>query len=155
MQDWLLSQRPVDVVRELQLNALDLLDQHQYRMAVIEARTSLEIAVDEALLSAMTAKGVEPRAASDILDCRPSLDATLRDVVDDAKIGKKLGRGCSEYLGINPLNTSLGPKWRRAKQLREDASHHGRIVNQHEAVEAVELMSEMISLIRASAARPA
>lgn len=152
LQRWLLDEEPVDLVRDLQLNALDLLDQHQYRMAVVEARTALEIAVDEALLSAMTASAVHPRAAATVLECKLSPDATLRDALDNASIGRKLGRACGEYLGINLLSTSLGPRWQRAKELRENAIHSGAAVSQSEASEAIEFTSEMITCIEAAAA---
>lgn len=151
LQHRLATGRAPDTVDEILLNARDLLEQHQCRHAVIEARTGLEMALDSTLLSAMEKDGVTVQEASKILRCRISTGTRdLRDVLQGARIREKLGRGCRHLLRLDLLGSSLGPKWRRAKRLREGAVHYGEFVSQQEASDALQVMTEMAERIRSA-----
>lgn len=147
LQSWLLEERLPEAAEELMLSAHDLVELRQPRMAVIEARAALEIAIDQRLLAAMVTKSVDPLVAAKVLRCGVRKLTSLQDVLRGARVNDKLGRGCRTFLDVEFPRSRLWPRWEKAKALREGAVHFGEPVADDEAAAAVAVIGEMLAML--------
>jgi len=149
LRSWLSSTRPVPVAIELFQDAKDRLDRAEYRLAVIDARTALEVLVDEVLFEYFSASGASLEEACRVLGVDPQKVQTLEDSLQFSPISRKLGNALKQALelDLHNGNSSLWQRWLRSKELREKGVHRGEEVNRAEALEAVNTMGEIIDNI--------
>ena len=150
LHSWLNSTQPIPVTIELLQAARDRLDRSEHRLAVIDARTALEVLVDEVLLGYFSGSGISLEEASRILNPQFTGAQTLEDALQHSGINRKLGHALKQALNLDLHNGSpeLWQKWRRAKELREAGTHRGEPVDPCEANEAVDTIGEIIDNIR-------
>ena len=152
LQSWLDSTKEVPLPWELFYDAKDRLDRGDDRLAVIDARTALEVFLDQILLTYFTLPGHSMEEICKVLD----IDANRRKIQDieealqRSAIDRKLGHALKEVIGldIHDGNPELWKKWLGAKELREKGVHRGRMVGHDEAIEAVNCMGEILSKMR-------
>lgn len=148
LQDWLWSNCTPDIVDELEISAQGLLDQGNYRMAVIDARTALEIALDRALMEALVRSPSPEEDVAHVLSVSGKRSVGLREILSRATIKRKLTRGAEAYLGRTLLPKPLDDEWRLAKSLREGAVHYGESVEEGDATLAIQAMFRISDGIR-------
>jgi hypothetical protein len=150
LRSWLSSTKSVPVAIELFQDARDRLDRAEYRLAIIDARTALEVFVDEVLLGYFSASGTLLEEACQVLDVEPRKVKTFEDALQRSLINRKVGHALKEALNLDlhDGNLQLWQRWSRAKELRERGAHRGEEVDRAEALEAVNTMGEILDHIR-------
>ena len=149
-RSWLSTTKGIPVFFDLFRDANDRLDRSEYRMAVIDARTALEVFVDEVLLGYFHSQKTTIECACRILGVQPRDDETLETALDSGRINRKLGHALKVALGLDlhDGNPDLWQRWLKAKKLREKGAHQGRESGREEAIEAVNTVGEIIDNIR-------
>ena len=149
LHSWLISTRPIPLAIELFQDAKDRLGRSEYRLAVIDARTALEVFVDEVLLGYFCASGISLEEASRVLGVEPRNVQTLEDALQRSPINRKIGQALKQALNLDLHNGNppLWKRWLRAKELRERGAHRGQEVVRTEAIEAVNTMGEIIQSV--------
>ena len=152
IHDWLGDTRPVPLFGELFQDAKDRLDRGDDRQAVIDARTALEVFLDQVLLAYFTLPGRSLEDVGRIIDVNIAYYniQNAEEALQRASINRKLGHALNEALGldIHNGNPKLWSRWLDAKELREEGVHRGRTVEHAQAVDAVNCMGEVISEMR-------
>lgn len=146
LRAWLSSTRPVLTTFMLFSDAKDRLDREEYRLAVIDARTALEVLIDELLLAYFTLSSTSLEEGCRLLDVETTRVQSLEEGLQRALINRKLGHGMRQVLQLDIHNgaPSLWKRWLAAKKLREIGAHRGQEINRTEAIEAVNTMGELI-----------
>ncbi|MFP6593580.1 MAG: hypothetical protein VB860_01215 [Dehalococcoidia bacterium] len=131
----------------LLLNAKDYVEYGDYRMAVVDPRTSLEMMVDEILNQNFSATPID--AVRDILNVRPSASpSNLHEVIGAARINDKLKDGLRKAAGVSLADhTDLWSRWLASKQVREGAVHYGKAVSKRQAEDHIDVVQEMRELL--------
>ena len=144
------STRPIPVAIALFQDAKDRLDRSEYRLAVIDARTALEVFVDEVLLGYFSAPGTSLEEACRVLDVESRKVQTLEDALQHSLINRKLGHALKQVLNLDlhDGDPQLWQRWLRAKEIRERGAHRGQEVGRIEAIEAINTMGEIMESIR-------
>jgi len=133
---------------ELILNASDYLDLGNYRMAVIEARTCIEVIIDQILETVFTQRQIELETVKELLDVRRKDIQTVEDALEKAWINNKLTKGLGYVLGRSlDTDVELWKKWLKAKSNREKAVHKAIDISEIDAKNAVETLSEIFEFI--------
>lgn len=142
----LLGERARHPSVDLFLDAKDYLDRREYRLAVINARTALEVLVDQVLLTYFITQGVALPDVRQILHIRPALIATVEAAVQWAEINRKLGHGLKVALNLDipDGNPKLWEAWLKAKSVREKGIHRGSDTSRSDAIEAVNTMGRIV-----------
>lgn len=152
LHSWLSTSDAIPLPFELFQDARDRLDRGDDRLAVIDARTALEVFLDQILLTYLTVSAFTLEEAGKVLD----VDVDHHDIqeIEEAlqrsSINRKLGHALHQAMNLDIHNGSpqLWQKWLWAKQLREKGAHRGQNVEHDEAVEAVNCMGEILSRMR-------
>ena len=107
------------------LNAQNYLEFGDYRMAIIESRTALEVLIDGMLADAFS--GLETGQVREILKLPSALSVSdNKEAIASARINDKLKHGLRKATGASPADKpALWKQWRKAKTLREEAVHYG------------------------------
>lgn len=134
---------------ELAMNARDYLDLGNYRMAVIETRTCVEVIIDQLLLEDFVHKGKTVEDAKELLGVsKRTACASLEDVLDEAKINAKLKKGLKQMIGKSLAeDNNLWGKWLKAKHNREKAVHKAEDVSETDAKDAIDTLSQIFDFI--------
>jgi len=150
LRSWLDSNKPIPVAIELFQDAMDRIDRSEYRLAVIDARTALEVLVDGVLLGYLDASGSALDEACRLLNVRLEGVDSSEEAVQRSAINRKLGHACSQALGLDlhDGNPALWRRWLSAKDLRERGAHRGARIGRSDASEAVNAMGDIIGEIR-------
>jgi len=140
---------PLSLYAELAMNARDYLGLGNYRMAVIESRTCIEILVDQLLLDDFAHKGKTIEDAKKLLEVgKRAACATLEDVLEIASINVKLKKGLKEVVGKSLAeDNALWGKWLKAKNNREKAAHKAVDVLEADAKDAIDTLSQIFDFI--------
>lgn len=135
---------------ELAMNARDYLDLENYRMALIESRTCVEVILDQLLLDHFIQKGTTIQDIKKVLRVREdTVCDTIEEVLQEAKINEKLKRGLKCVLGKSLAeDVNLWKKWLKAKDNREKAVHKARDVSEADAREAIDTLSQIFDFIK-------
>lgn len=149
LRAWLCSTRPVLTTFMLFSDAKDRLDREEYRLAVIDARTALEVLIDELLLAFFALSGTSLEDGCRLLDVETTKVQSLEEALQRASINRKLGEAIKQVLHLDIHNgaPALWERWLAAKKLREAGAHRGTEVGRAEAFEAVNTMGEMMRKI--------
>lgn len=133
------------LLKELLMNARDYLDLNNYRMAVIEARTCIEVLVDQLLLGYFKHQGTTIENAKTLLEVSKNKQCTtLEDVLERAKINAKLANGLKQALGRSLKDDGkLWGRWLKAKKNREKAVHRAIEIDETEAKEAINVLTDI------------
>ncbi|MCL4552298.1 MAG: hypothetical protein M1305_01905 [Candidatus Marsarchaeota archaeon] len=149
IRDELLAGAEIPIAFELFSDAKDHLDQTNYRLAVIDARTALEVFVDQVLLSYFSGLLDPIQEAVDTLKLdKKRKYQDLDDAIQRAWINNKLGPGlCAALpqLDLEQKPAGLWCGWLAAKRLREGAAHRGAVVDKQQARDAVNAMGMIMS----------
>lgn len=145
----LMSDGEIPISFELFQDSRDRLDRGEYRLAVMDARTALEVWVDKALLGFFEASNISLESGCQILGVQIARTENLADALQQASINRKLGHALNEALGIDLHNgyPELWTKWLNAKTLREQGAHQGEEIDRAEAIEAVNSMGEIMGIV--------
>ena len=144
----LMAERVPDLVDELELRALSLLSRGEYRLAVVEARTALEVALDSELYSALHESSDSLAQACALLGVKKRGSIrSIEDALSWANINAKLSAAAA-LLKKDLLAPSLDVEWPFAKILRERAFHSGHDVSQDDGTAAVQAMFQLAERIR-------
>jgi hypothetical protein len=134
---------------ELLMNAKDYLDVGDLRMAVVEARTAVEVFVDNLLDAQFEQQNTDLATVCSTLRLRSEAAARVkssREAIAEATINNKLKYGLRRALGRSPADdTTLWKKWLAAKRLRENVVHYGQPVANADAEAHVEVAEKIIS----------
>lgn len=138
------------IIAELAMNARDYLELDNYRMAVIESRTCIEVLIDRLLLGYFECNNINIEDAKDVLKVRADVVCdSMEDVVQVARINDKLKSGLKEAIGRSLAeNNDIWERWLKVKTLREGAVHKGSIVSETDAIEAVNVLMDIIDFIK-------
>lgn len=147
-----MSEGEVPLIFDLFADASDHLDRGNYRLGVIDARTALEVLVDEVLLDYFGKLQDPVNEARQLFkfDTKKK-QHTLEEIVRwGVNINLKLSEGIAAALGLDFRNqlTGLWEDWEKAKALREKAAHRGMRVDQTDAENAVRTIGRMIEEIQ-------
>jgi len=145
----LMTHKPTSIIAELSMNARDYLELNNYRMAVIESRTCIEVLVDLALSDYFARTGITIEEAKKLLKIYKVVRCeTIDDVLKRAEINVKLKRGFKRAIGKSLAEKrTLWQKWLRAKTNRENAVHKGADISAADARESVSATLEIINLV--------
>lgn len=133
---------------ELAMNARDYLDLENYRMAVIESRTCIEVVIDQLLQAHFIEQGTSVEIVKRLLNVRRRDVQTIEDALEKAWINNKLTKGLKHVLGKSlDEDVELWEKWQRAKSNRERAVHKAVDVTQADAKDAVDTLSQIFDFI--------
>jgi len=154
LQDRLSTTEEVPLPWELFLDAKDRLDRRDDRQAVIDARTSLEVFLDQLLLANFTTVGLSIGEVGRVLDVnvqRYNIQE-VEEALQYSNINRKLGHALKQTIDLDLHDGSpeLWKSWLKAKNLREKGVHKGQTVQHDDAVEAVNCMGEIITKMRQS-----
>lgn len=141
---------PLSLYAELAMNARDYLDLGNYRMAVIESRTCVEVIIDQLLKAHFTEQGTDVETVRKLLGVwqKKGIKA-IEDVLEKAGINNKLTKGLKHVLGKSlDEDVDLWGKWEKAKRNREGAVHKAVDISEVEAKEAVETLYQIFDFIR-------
>jgi predicted transcriptional regulator len=131
------------------MNARDYLDLRNYRMAVIESRTCIEVVIDQILETEFARRGTDIEEVKKILGVNNKKDVQIiEDVLENAWINNKLKKGLKYVLGQG-LNEDidLWQKWLKAKKNREKAVHKAIDISEADAENAVDTLSQIFDFI--------
>lgn len=133
---------------ELAMNARDYLELGNYRMAVIESRTCIEVVIDQLLQAHFTEQGTEVETVRKLLEVRKKGIETIQDVLEGARINCKLTKGLKHVLGKGlDEDVDLWEKWLKAKHNREGAVHKAEDVSEADAKDAIDTLSQIFDFI--------
>lgn len=133
---------------ELAMNARDYLDLGNYRMAVIETRTCVEVIIDQILQAYFTKHETDKEEARKLLEASKKGVQTIEDVLEKATINKKLTKGLKYALGKGlDEDADLWEKWLKAKHNREKAVHKAEDVSETDAKDAIDTLSQIFDFI--------
>jgi hypothetical protein len=138
------------LISELAMNARDYLELGNYRMAVIESRTCIEVLVDQLLLDHFKHHGTTIEKAKTLLGVgRKKRCTTLEDVFAEANnINAKLTNGLKEAKGKSlDDDSALWVRWRKAKGNRENAVHRAINITETDAKEAIDVLKDIIDFV--------
>ena len=136
---------------ELVMNARDYLDLENYRMAVIESRTCIEVIVDQLLEVHFTKQGTNVETACELLNVNKKGVQAIENVLEKAWINNKLTEGLKKVLGKSLAeDVDLWKRWLRAKSNREKAVHKAVDVSEADAKDAIDTLSQILDFIRAN-----
>lgn len=148
IRHWLQHPRPVPVFALLFADSKEKLDAGDYRSAVIDARTALEVLVDEVLLIHFAHNHADLSAVCQILDVQAKRVTSAEDALRRAEVNRKLGNGLKKAIGLDLHNDSeLWTRWLSAKQARETGAHRGASLTKEEASAAVNSMGDVIDKV--------
>lgn len=133
---------------EVAMNARDYLDLGNYRMAVIESRTCVEVVIDQLLQAHFTERGTSVEKVKRLLNVRRKDIQTIEDALEKAWINNKLTKGLKHVLGKSlDENVDLWERWLKAKSNRERAVHRAVDVSEADAKDAIETLSQIFDFI--------
>jgi len=139
---------PLSLYAELAMNARDYLDLGNYRMAVIESRTCIEVIIDQLLEANFTERGVNVEEARKLLNVSKKGVQTIADVLEKAWINNRLTKGLKYILGKGLAeDIALWEKWLKAKNDRERAVHEGADISEADAKEAIDTLYQIFNFI--------
>jgi hypothetical protein len=135
---------------ELFQDAMDRIDRSEYRLAVIDARTALEVMIDTVLLGRLDVSGSTLDEICRLLRVQPEGVDSVEEALQWSSINRKLGHACKQLLGLDLRagNSDLWRRWFDAKRLREQGAHRGVPVGRNDAIEAVNVIGEIMEEIR-------
>ena len=133
---------------ELAMNARDYLDLGNYRMAVIEVRTCVEVIIDQLLHDYFIQQGTSVEIVKRILDVRRKDVQTIEDALENASINNKLTKGLKHILRKSlDEDVELWGKWLKAKSNREKAVHRAVDISEADAKDAIDTLSQIFDFI--------
>lgn len=139
---------PLSLYAELAMNARDYLDLGNYRMAVIESRTCIEVIIDQFLEANFTERGVDVEEVRKLLKAGKKGVRTIADVLEKAWINNKLTKGLKYILGKGlDEDIDLWQKWLETKKNREKAVHKAVDVLKADATDATDTLSQIFDFI--------
>lgn len=139
---------PPSLYAELAMNARDYLDLGDYRMAIIESRTCVEVVIDQLLWANFTKQGTSVETVKRLLNVRRRDVQSIEDALEKAWINNKLTKGLKYVLGKGlDEDIALWEKWLKAKHNRERAVHKGVEVSEADAKETVDTLSQIFDFI--------
>lgn len=146
----LMSNLPPSVIAELAMNARDYLELDNYRMALIESRTCVEVLIDRVLSGFFHLKRLSPNDAKNILKVRQDVKCeSLSDVLQSARLSTKLKRGLKEATGKSLADDSdLWERWLRLKNNRESAVHSATAISEIGAIDGVNTLMDIIDFVK-------
>jgi HEPN domain-containing protein len=137
------------VTKELFMSAEDYFDQRDYRMTVIEARTCVEVAVDQVLLKEFKKKDEDLNELRKMFGVSKKFAGTIESVIEKATINDKLTKGLKKAIDVSLDDIEHNwRKWLTAKDSRERAVHKAEIISRAEASNALELAKHIIELTK-------
>jgi hypothetical protein len=152
LRSWLSSTNPVPLPFELFLDAKDRLDRKDDRLAVIDARTALEVFLDQILLTYLSVTSFTIAEAGKLLDVDVGHHniQEFEEALQRSSINRKLGHALNQAIRLDIHNGTpeLWKRWLSAKEVRERGAHRGQSIEHDEAVEAVNCMGEILSNMR-------
>ncbi len=157
LRSWLSSTRPVLTTFVFFSDARDRLDREEYRLAVIDARTALEVLVDGVLLAYFALSRTPLEEACRLLDVEPTKVQSVEEALQRATINRKLGEVLKRVLDLDIRDgaPALWRRWLAAKKLREAGAHRGKEISRADAFEAVNTMGELIREITVASRKAA
>jgi len=139
---------PLSLYAELAMNARDYLDLGNYRMAVIESRTCIEVIIDQLLEANFTERGVNVEEARKLLNVSKKGVQTIADVLEKAWINNRLTKGLKYVFGKGLAeDIALWEKWLKAKNDRERAVHEGADISEANAKEVIDTLYQIFNFI--------
>ncbi len=133
---------------ELAMNAHDYLDLGNYRMAVIESRTCIEVIIDQLLQAHFTERGTSVETVKRLLNVRRRGVQSIEDVLEKTWINSKLTNGLKHILGKSlDEDVALWGKWLKAKSNRERAVHKAVDISEADAKNAIDTLSQIFDFI--------
>ena len=138
------------LVAELVLNARDYLELDNYRMALIEARTCVEVLIDRLLIGYFLHKELSIDEIKDILEVKQDVRCdTMSDVLQSARINTKLKKGLKEAVGQSLAeDNGLWERWLKLKTNRENAVHSAASISEIDAIDGVNTLMNIINFIK-------
>ena len=118
-----------------------------FRMAIIDSRSSLEVLVDGIQDQAFLGKTVAQ--VRQILKVKGgTVVSGIQDVIGSARINDKLKHGLRSAVGQSPADsTGLWKRWLNGKRIRENAVHYGQAVNKRQAEDHIAFVEEIRALL--------
>jgi HEPN domain-containing protein len=137
------------VTKELLMSAEDYFDQGDYRMTVIEARTCVEVAVDQLLLKEFKKRDEDLSELRKMFGVSKKSAGTIEGIIEKATIKDKLTKGLKKAIDISLDDIEHNwQKWLTAKDSRERAVHKAEIITRAEAANALEIAKHIIELTK-------
>ena len=118
-----------------------------YRMAVIDSRSSLEVLVDGILDQVFLGKTVAQ--VREILKVTRRTEVSgIQGLIGSARINDKPNHGLRNAVGMSPAdNPRLWRRWLNGKRIREQAVHYGQDVNKLQAEDHIAVVEEIRALL--------
>jgi len=150
LRERLKNSLPPSLVVELAMNARDYLEVDNYRMALIEARTCVEVFIDRLLTGYFQLKALPLADIKSILKVKQDVKCeSVSDVLQQAWINNKLKNGLKEAVGKSLAEESaLWERWSKLKNNREKAVHSATSIYEIDAIDGVKTLMDIIDFIK-------
>jgi hypothetical protein len=150
LRERLMSSLPPSVIAELAMNARDYLELDNYRMALIESRTCVEVLIDRILSGYFHLKSLSIDDAKNILKVKQDVKCeSFSDVLQSARLSTKLKNGLKEATGKSLADDAdLWGRWLRLKNNRESAVHSANATSEIDAIDGVNTLMDIIDFAR-------
>lgn len=140
VSSWLSSDRPIQLHDVLLLNAKDFLDREDYRSALMESSSAVEVCVEQFLRTAYRSWGWSEIRTAKYLESKHNW-----------QISNRIKKLIAEVTGRRLASDPVWDPWYRAKRLRDKVVHAGLLLphtDQDKATKAVTACEEMIKTVR-------
>ena len=135
---------------ELIQDAREYAEVGRFRHVVIDARTALEIYVDQTLLACFRRDALSSVEAVRHLKLSAKLARSvesLEEAIQHARMNDKLKYGLLKTLGIRLGQRRFWSDWLEAKELRERSVHYGAEVPGDHAVRCLQVVEALVTAI--------
>lgn len=138
---------PMALTKKLFMSTQDYFDLEDYRMVVIEARTCIEVAVDQLLLTVYRDRGEDLERLRKLLEVGKKYANSIESILQHAEINLKLTKGLNRAIGISLDSIEHNwLKWLAAKDSRERAVHRAAEITGAEGNNALQVLKHILEL---------
>lgn len=146
LQEWLYKPH-IPLHGLLLLNAKANMQIGDYRMAIIDSRSSLEVMVDGILTEGFSSKSFQQVCEALKVKRAPAASG-IRGAIDSATINDKLKHGLRSAVGWSLADAAgLWRRWLNGKRIREEAVHYGQAVTERQAEDHIALVDEIRDML--------
>ncbi len=138
---------PMALTKKLFMSTEDYFDLEDYRMVVIEARTCIEVAIDQLLVKVFRERGEDLEGLRKLLEVRKKNASSIDSILQYTEINLKLTKGLEWAIGISLDSIEHNwLKWKAAKDSRERAAHRAAEITKAEGTNALQVVKHILEL---------
>lgn len=138
---------PMTLAKKLFMSTEDYFDLEDYRMVVIEARTCIEVAIDQLLLTVFRERHEDLEELRKLLKVDKKKAGSIESILQHTEINLKVTKGLKKAIGISLDSVEHNwQKWLAAKDSRERAVHKAAEITEAEGTNALHVVKYILEL---------